>query len=681
MTFQECNLAERFEQDFGTTLLCAPFPPGSGMGGLNKNIGNENITALSAASDYRDIGANMCGIAGIYRYRGKGDDSAIVQVMLTHLERRGPDDGGIVVADPAVLSHRRLAILDLSASGHEPMESPDGRYVITFNGEIYNYEEVHRELGVEREAMHSRTDTEILLLAWERWGAQALSRLVGQWAFAVFDRVERRLWLARDRFGEKPLFYHEATESLVFASSLEALVQHPQVPRELDPDCLVEYVTLRYVVSPRTVLCGVKKLGPGQLLEVGPEGSRVHTWWMPPLRRRPRLAAQTRGALVEEFDALFNQASDRCIVSDVPVALLLSDGIDSQSIRSVLTSQGRSIPAYTFRLLDADAGVAPAPPLPGSGPVTDIEVSRADRVAQMVPAFGSLTEPVGDGAMLATWMLIRAARARATVFLCGHGGDEVLGGYRLSQDRFRLALLRRLACLPLAWVGAPLDRFLYGNESVAERRRRLREAPASMAPAVARYLIHRPLPYEDIVQLFGGACDSYLGVVDCLYRSCATDACDLDRMQQVMLQTFLSHNILPFADSAAMDSSAELRMPFLDRDLVEFVLGLPAAFRVSRWPGRANTKRILRWWAEGRVAKEVITRRKRHFQFGSIADLLRYDETTLKSRILDVGAVRRVLPGVEAWLSRPPECYRGPWEGTLWALEALGIWCERVGVC
>jgi asparagine synthase (glutamine-hydrolysing) len=623
----------------------------------------------------------MCGIAGIYRYRGKGEDFAVVQAMLTRLERRGPDDSGIFAAEPAVLGHRRLAILDLSPSGHEPMESPDGRYLITFNGEIYNYEEVRGELGVERNAMRSQTDTEILLLAWERWGVQALPRLVGQWAFAVFDRAERRLWLARDRFGEKPLFYHESMDALVFASSLEALVQHPQVPRQLDPECLVEYVTLRYVVSPRTVLHQVKKLGPGQLLEVGLEGSRMHTWWVPPLGPRPRPATQSRGALVEEFNALFTRASERCLVSDVPVALLLSDGIDSQSIRTVLTLRGHSIPAYTFRLLNAEAGVAPAAPLPGSDPVTDIEVSRADRVMQMIPAFGSLTEPVGDGAMLATWMLIRAARPRATVFLCGHGGDEILGGYRLSQDRFRLALLRRLAFLPLAWMNAPLDRFLYGKESVAERRRQLRAAPASKAPAVARYLIHRPLPYEDIVQLFGGDRDPYLDVVDCLYRSCAAHVCDLDRMQQVMLQTFLSHNILPFADSAAMDSSAELRMPFLDRDLAEFVLGLPAAFRVSRWPGRANTKRILRWWAEGRVAREVITRRKRHFQFGSIADLLRYHETTLKSRILDVGSVRRVLPGVESWLSRPPESYRGPWEGTLWALEALGIWCDRVGVC
>jgi asparagine synthase (glutamine-hydrolysing) len=155
----------------------------------------------------------MCGIAGIYRYRGQGEDSAIVEAMLTRLVRRGPDDEGIVAAEPAVLGNRRLAILDLSSSGHEPMKSSDGRYMITFNGEIYNYEEVRRELGVKREALHSGTDTEILLLAWQRLGAQALPRLVGQWAFAVFDTVERRLWLVRDRFGEKPLFYHESTES------------------------------------------------------------------------------------------------------------------------------------------------------------------------------------------------------------------------------------------------------------------------------------------------------------------------------------------------------------------------------------------------------------------------------------------------------------------------------------
>ena len=150
----------------------------------------------------------MCGIAGIFRFRGQGEDLTVVQAMLTRLERRGPDDVGTVVAEPAVLGNRRLAILDLSAAGHQPMQSATGRYWITFNGEIYNYEDVRRELGVERETLRSRTDTEILLLAWERWGTAALAHLVGQWAFAIFDKVERRLWLARDRFGEMPLYYY-----------------------------------------------------------------------------------------------------------------------------------------------------------------------------------------------------------------------------------------------------------------------------------------------------------------------------------------------------------------------------------------------------------------------------------------------------------------------------------------
>jgi asparagine synthase (glutamine-hydrolysing) len=311
----------------------------------------------------------------------------------------------------------------------------------------------------------------------------------------------------------------------------------------------------------------------------------------------------------------------------------------------------------------------------------DLEVSRSERIEQMVPAFSCMTEPVGDGASLATWMLIRAARADATVFLCGHGGDEVVGGYRLSQDRFRLAVLRHLAWLPLAWMRAPLDRFLYGNEPLVERRRRLRGSPARLAPACARYLIHRPLPYDDIHQLFGGAPpEPYLGSVDHLYQSCDSDACDLERMQGVMLQSFLSENILSFADSVAMDSSAELRMPFLDRDLVEFVLNLPWWYRVSRWPGRANTKRVLRWWAEGRVEHDVIARRKRSFQAGVVADLLRHHGATLRSRILDVGAVRQALPGVETWIARAPASYRGPWEGSLWALLVLAIWCQKVGV-
>jgi asparagine synthase (glutamine-hydrolysing) len=509
--------------------------------------------------------------------------------------------------------------------------------------------------------------------------------MVGQWAFAVYDRHEARLWLARDRFGEKPLFYHEENGVLTFASSIRSLVSAPWVPRELDEDAMLEYVTLRYVVSPRTVLRDVNKLPGGCVLRAGPDGVDVRRWYEPLFEPRPETARRSRGQLVEEFDELFSQASRRCLVSDVPVALLLSDGIDSNSIRASLAAQQRDVTSFTYTLTDSAGGLSPAPTggVEGGGEELNLLVTPEERIEKMVPAFASLTEPVGDGAALATWLLIRNARDKATVFLCGHGGDEVLGGYRLSQDRFRLSVVRAIARLPLTLNRRVLDRFLYGAEPVAGRRRALLNAPARKTPAAARYLIHRPLPFEDVLELFEAGDrlpGRYLSTVDRLYARSNEEAGDVDRMQDVMLRTFLSENICSFADSTAMDSSAELRMPFLDRDLVAFVTSLPRSARVSRWPGRANTKLILRWWGEGRLPGDVTSRRKRAFPFGNLPALLESHGGTLKDRVLGSAAVRSALPGAERWLSHEPVYFRGPWEGTLWALLALGIWCEALGV-
>ncbi len=624
----------------------------------------------------------MCGIAGVYRFHETEDDRPTVRAMVRRLERRGPDDEGIEQEGPVTLGNRRLAILDLSDAGHQPMRSPDGRFLITFNGEIYNHDDVREQLGIERSALRSTTDTEVLLRAWARWGSSSLDRLVGQFAFGVFDTLERRLWLARDRFGEKPLFYHQDDTAFAFASSIPALVQAPWVPRKLDEHAMLDYATLRYVVSPRTVLSGVFKLPGGHLLSVSPDGIHIDRWYVP--RFRPDVGNRSRPALVEEFDALFAQAAARCLVSDVPVALLLSDGIDSNSIRAVLSGHGCDIRSFTYTLSDKRSGLTQSKDGdPNAAVAMDLRVTPSERVKQMVPAFASMNEPVGDGAALATWLLIRNAREQATVFLCGHGGDEVLGGYRLSQDRFRLAVIRHMARLPLPLVRGVLDRFLYGAEPLEQRRRTLIDEPPERTPAAARYLIHRPLPLGDLRELFGGASPlgaEYLHTVDGLYADCIDTASDLDRMQEVMLHTFLSENILSFADATAMDSSAELRMPFLDRDLVDFVLSLPGSMRVSRWPGRANTKLILRWWSAGRLSPQIVAQRKRAFPFGNLPELLAVDGDSLRGYVLGSRAVRRLFPGAEAWLRHPPVYFRGPWEGSLWALLSLGIWCEHHGI-
>jgi asparagine synthase (glutamine-hydrolysing) len=624
----------------------------------------------------------MCGIAGIYRTNDDGaGDEGIVADMLDRLVRRGPDDSGIERCGKLTAGNRRLAILDLSPAGHQPMRSASGRYLITFNGEIYNYEDLLHELGIEKTRLRSGTDTEVILLAWERWGRQALERMVGQWAFALYDTQDHCLWLARDRFGEKPLFYHEGTEALVFASSISSLLQAPWVPRTLDPDALVEYLTMRYVMAPRTVIGGIKKLRGGHVLRAGPEGVHVERWYKPEFGGT-HAHQRSRRQILEEFDHLFAQATRRCLVSDVPVALLLSDGIDSNSIRASLRKQGRDIPSFTYTLRQQGSGLSSDTTI-GNGDITNLFVTPQDRLEQMVPALGSLTEPVGDGAALATWLLIKNARDRATVFLCGHGGDEVLGGYRLSQDRFRLAVLHALAHLPEGIIGKAVDRWVYGNEPIPTRRRAFRDATAHRIPAAARYIIHRPLPTRDLEELFapnGVPRVPYLAAVDSLYGECRDSDTDIDRMQSVLLATFLSENILTFADSVAMDSSAELRMPFLDRDLVQFVLSLPSSARVSKWPGRANTKLVLRWWGADNLPHDVVARRKGHFPFGNLPELIASAQKDFCGWIVGSPAVRRALPSTERWLGHPPEYYRGPWEGTLWALLALGIWCDEVGV-
>lgn len=624
----------------------------------------------------------MCGIAGILRLHGGGEDLPLVAQMLACLKHRGPDAQGLVQNGPLTLGHRRLPIVDLTERAGQPMRSRSGRFLLSYNGEIYNFHELSEDLGVRPKDLSTRSDTEVLLLAWERWGPESLDRLVGQWAFALYDNQERRLWLARDRFGERPLFYHQADGALTFASSIPALVQAPWVPRELDPSALIEYLSLRYVISPRTILSGVRKLAPGHILCSGPEGLSVRAWY------NPRIVGADDGVperkpddLAEEFGGLLVQAVRRCLVSDVPVALLLSDGIDSQAIRSALSLGGEEIPAYSYSpALRGDAPVA-EPPGPG-GINFQVPVTTEERVQALVPVFSSFTEPVGDGAAMAIWFLIRRARSAATVFLSGHGGDEVLGGYRLSQELFRLRAIQLFSWLPVSWIGGAIERYTNGSEATRARLAALRHTRAPLAPAVARYLIHRPLPLGEVMRVADpkAPAGAYLETVDRLYAECSENATALDRVQEVLLRTFLPEDQLSFADSVAMASSAELRLPFLDRDLVDFALRLPPRLRAASWPGHANTKRILRLWGQRHLPPEILTQRKRTFRYGSIRSLLAERAKAVQDLVLGSTALTRVLPGIDSWVRRPIQDFHGPLESTFWSLLSLGIWCESTGV-
>ena len=610
----------------------------------------------------------MCGIAGIIAFEPDWPVSRpVVEEMSRRIQARGPDGSGFWSEAGIALAHRRLAILDLSPAGAQPMHSACGRYVISFNGEIYNFADVAKELGLSGK-LRSRSDTEVLVEAWARWGPECLDRLVGQFAFAIVDRETREFWIARDRFGEKPIFYHADGERLCFASSIAALLAVPSVPRELDHEALAEFATLRYVVAPRTILKDVRKLPPGQLLHVKGSGFEVRRWYrIPAFAEGPTTSP---GEITERFDHLLRQATDRCLISDVPVGMFLSDGIDSHAIAE---AAHRPVDAYSY-VHESHRGA-----LNIDYPTEMVRVSEDTRYEDFDACSAALLEPIGDGAALATWQLVRAARERTTVFLCGHGGDEVTGGYRIQKDLLRLQSLWPWRFLPAPLARPFADRWLLGTEDFGKRWRRWRSSTKPESPAAARTLVQGQLPTADLQQLLDGrAVDTAFDSVDRLYDETVEGSSILDRIQQVMLQTFLTENLMSFCDATGMAWSTEIRTPFLDRDLVEFVLTLPPDERVRRHPGRQSTKLVLRRWAKDRLSDAVITRKKSGFTTGNITGLLDARNGELRSRMLDLGALRDAMPGLEAWLQRDAADFRGPREGTLWALVTLGSWYAQL---
>jgi asparagine synthase (glutamine-hydrolysing) len=501
----------------------------------------------------------------------------------------------------------------------------------------------------------------------------------------MYDRRDETLWLVRDRFGEKPLYYHSGAATLTFASTIRSLLKAPWISREVDDEALAEYLTLRYVVSPRTVLREVSKLPPGHILTHSGKATQTRCWWSPRFRK-PAYANSTRGRrlAVDEFGRRLGQAASRCMVSDVPVGLLLSDGIDSNSIYAAIAGAGAQISTYTYKAASTSQPVDAALGGSAGGVPTSsrIDATYEDISHCVEPALGSMVEPIGDGSALATYLLIRAARSGATIFLCGHGGDEILGGYRLSQERFRIAAMRRLCRMPFGALDRMVAGYTNGAQSVQARRRALTRAAPWDAPAAARYLVQRPLPFEDLATLFAPVPvpGIYLGTIDRLYAQCAPDAVDLDRIQEVMLRTFLSENLLLLADSVAMASSAEMRLPFLDRDLADLIFELPPAMRVGGWPGLTNTKLILRWWAKEHVPRDVLMRRKRGFRFGSIRRLLKMPHSRVRDIVMESRILRSHLGGLEAWVDRPIDSYRRGAETTYWSLLTLAVWGDGAGV-
>ena len=559
----------------------------------------------------------MCGIVGIVEQDpGRSVTPQDLERMVRMLHHRGPDEEGSITLPGVALGMRRLAIVDL-ATGQQPILNESGDIKVVANGEIYNFRELQRELEGHGHQFRSRhSDIEVLVHAYEQWGESFLERLRGMFALALWDGRSRTLIAARDRAGEKPLYWTQTPRGLLLASEVKALLVRPDVSRELDPIALDQFLTYEYVLAPRTMLQGVHKLPPAHFLRYRGGQATVHRYWdaadVPLQEWKDEDAAEALGAALKK-------AVDRQLMADVPLGAFLSGGIDSSSIVALM-SQASSQPVNSFSIGFADGTYNE---LPYAREVAALfKTNHRERTASpnLSDMFERLVvhldEPFADVSLFPTFSVSELAREHVKVVLSGDGGDELFGGYDAYQAQALAA--------KLGWMGDALMPALAGVASAlppTEKKKGLVNkvkrfsAGAATAPADLghyRWMIY--LNARDKARLYQsglrdalGATDVYAPVRDALRRFGQDDV--LNRQLYADLTLYLADDILVKVDRMSMATSLETRAPFLDGDLMELAFSMPGHLKIRN----GERKWILKQAMRDVLPESILNRRKEGF--------------------------------------------------------------------
>lgn len=623
----------------------------------------------------------MCGFCGVVgpRARAGADDVDAMNATLAH---RGPDDAGLWrsaferdgVANEVALGHRRLSIIDLSPLGHQPMHSGDGALTIAFNGEIYNYRELRAELLARGARFRSESDTEVILEAWRAWGRDALPRMNGMFAFALFDARDASLVLARDPLGIKPLYYRFAGGVLTFGSELGALRKHRGFDPAIDRGALGRYLRHGYVVGPETIYTGARRLQPGDFLTWSGGRIELDTFWS--LTAAPEAEPPTGfAATVDALEQLLGDAVERQMISDVPLGAFLSGGIDSSAVVALMQERAKR-PVRTFSIGFEDAASNEAPFARAvAGHLgtehTELTVRRSDArdVALQLPAL--YDEPFADASAIPTTLLSRLTRRHVTVSLSGDGGDELFGGYRQYQ---RFQQLRPWLALP-----QPLRRAL---RAVAPRlpvpslRNALRHLASADGAELACRLVSDCEP-EILAAMTGreGALPSVT------YQAAFRDASAREEVRRAMVadaRVYLPDDILVKVDRASMSVALEARVPILDYRVVRFALSLPLDVI---WHGGV-TKAPLREVLFRRAPRSLFDRPKHGFGI-PIEELLASELVRWRERYLAPARLREEglldPAGVAAYLGEAARRADPRWRAdSLWRLLCFQRWYAHV---
>ncbi len=518
----------------------------------------------------------MCGIVGIFSKHSPIADSNHLLMMRDAMVHRGPDDAGTWWSSDKRLglALRRLAVIDLSPAGHQPMEDLAGRYVIVFNGEIYNYRELRDQLVGSGHVFRSKSDTEVLLEAYKAWGKSCLSHLIGAFAFAIYDQARQMLFLARDRAGEKPLYYSHSDDRFVFASELKALMADPDFERKLDLDALDHYLAYGYVPCDRAIIKNTCKLPPAHAMELSLETNDVHIWRYWTIPSNPGDSDASIEDLTQKLETLMSNAVCRQLAADVPVGIMLSGGLDS-SLITAIAANGFDRPIKTFtvsfpehRAFDEGRYAGLVAEYFGTDhhdlPAEAASVSLLPQLARYYD------EPLADHSILPTALLASLVSKSVTVALDGDGGDELFGGYPHYSYLQKLEIIRELLPEKIREVGASIASLSLPVGTKGRHHIMGLEGKTASSLSAVNVYFDRKLRMKLLSPLYDSG---YRPLISPESRKGAyfdTSASVLQNATRTDFQTTLADDYLVKSDRAGMIYSLEMRAPFLDHQLIEF---------------------------------------------------------------------------------------------------------------
>jgi len=638
----------------------------------------------------------MCGIVGFKSDRDFRRLRESLPAATSSMNHRGPDDGGLFF-DPKAgvgLGHRRLAVIDLSEAGRQPMASADGQVQIVYNGEIYNFKEIRATLEGMGHRFRTDTDTEVILEAYREWGMDCLSRFVGMFALALWDGRIETLFLARDRIGIKPLYYYHADGILLFASELKALMAFEGFPKDIDPEAVPLFLHYQYIPAPRTVFRNTYKLLPGHYLIGVGTGMKACAYWSLPDARRADFSGNEADA-VDELDRILSEAVSCRLVSDVPLGALLSGGIDS-SIVAALMQKACSRTVRTFSIGFREPGYDEAPWAAQvarhiGADHTEFYVTPREAL-DLIPRLPEIyDEPFGDASAIPTSLVSRLARTQVTVALSGDGGDEQFAGYvrywsteamatafQRLPDSMRKAIGRALQKVPVFWV----ERCYLPWRDLLPQRLRVTNFPDKWQKLVK--LMDR-VSLEDLYRMSICYWSEYDLKALCGHGPAGTQFEEtflqtegwpiLSRLMRVDQKTYLPDAMLTKVDRASMAFSLEVRVPLLDHRVVAFTSAIPDQFNYRNGKGKYLLRRLLARY----VPEELFDRPKMGFGVpidgwlrGELKDLLLDFLSPERLRKEGLFQTREVEKKIREHLS-----FKAYHQYRLWALLMWEMWRER----